>query len=100
MFLHLSVSHSVHGGRGGVCLSACWDTPPGRHHLGQTAPLSSACWGTHTPCPVHAGIDMATAAEGTHPTGMHSCPEIGVHNETWYLITDEITHLQYAFKSI
>ena len=28
MFLHLSVSHSVHGGVGGVCLSACWDTPP------------------------------------------------------------------------
>ena len=26
MFLHLSVSHSVH--RGGVCPSACWDTPP------------------------------------------------------------------------
>ena len=24
-------------------------------------------------CPVHAGIDMATAADGTHPTGMHSC---------------------------
>ena len=27
MFLHLSVSHSVH--RGGVCPSACWDAPPG-----------------------------------------------------------------------
>ena len=28
IFLHLSVIHSVH--RGGVCLSACWDTtPPG-----------------------------------------------------------------------
>ena len=26
MFLHLSVSYSVH--MGGVCLSACWDTPP------------------------------------------------------------------------
>ena len=21
----------------------------------------------------HAGIDMATAADGTHPTGMHAC---------------------------
>ena len=30
IFLHLSVSHSVHRGCG-VCLSACWDTPPGRH---------------------------------------------------------------------
>ena len=26
IFLHVSVSHSVH--RGGVCLSACWDTSP------------------------------------------------------------------------
>ena len=43
MFLHLSVSHSVHGGG---CPSACWDTP-----LGLTA----------------------TAADGTHPTGMHAC---------------------------
>ena len=39
--------------------------------------------GIHTPCPVHAGIHTplgrhplpptATAADGTHPTGMHSC---------------------------
>ena len=33
MFLHLCVSHSVHGG-GGVCPSACWDSrpPPGSIH--------------------------------------------------------------------
>ena len=33
--------------------------------------------GIHThPCPVHAGMHpppTATAADGTHPTGMHSC---------------------------
>ena len=58
MFLHLSC-HSVQG----VCPSACWDThPPAQCMLGYT-PL----------CPVHAGIDMATAADGMHPTGMHSC---------------------------
>ena len=43
MFLHLSVSHSVHRG-GGVCPSACWDTPPGtrgRHPpLGRLPPFS------------------------------------------------------------
>ena len=50
MFLHLSVSHSVHGG---VYLSACWDThtPPGRHPRGRPpwadTPLPSACWDTH-----------------------------------------------------
>ena len=48
MFLHLSVSHSVH--RGGVCPCACWDTHPradtplGRH------PLPSACWNIHGYC--------------------------------------------------
>ena len=51
MFLHLSVSHSVHGGVGGVCLSACWDTPPWVDTpVGQTPPLGgvclSACWDT------------------------------------------------------
>ena len=36
LFLHLSFSHPAH--RGLVCLSACWDTSPGRHPLppGQT----------------------------------------------------------------
>ena len=29
--------------------------------------------GRHPPCRVHVGIDMATAADGTYPTGMHSC---------------------------
>ena len=61
MFLHLSVimstgvSASVHSGI----------------HPGQTPPWAD------NPCPVHAGIHsaqcMATAADGTHPTGMHSC---------------------------
>ena len=48
IFLHLSVIHSVH--RGGVCLSACWDTTPqsrppqSRHPLGADTP-----WGADTP---------------------------------------------------
>ena len=41
-----------HGGVGGVV-----HLPPGRHSPGQTPPLSQT----------------ATAAYGTHPTGMHSC---------------------------
>ena len=60
MFLHQSVSHSVHGG---VCLSACWDTPiqeqtpprpgspeeqtpprPGTPPPGADPHLCSACW--------------------------------------------------------
>ena len=70
---------------GHVCLSACWDTHPlgrhplGRHPPGYTPPQQTPCpvhAGIHTPRrPVHAGIDMATAADGMHPTGMHSCYE-------------------------
>ena len=48
MFLHLSVSHSVHKG----CLAGI---------LGQTPPQSDTPW------------QMATAADGLHPTRMHSC---------------------------
>ena len=78
MFLHLSVSHSVH--RGGVYPSACWDThtvpgrhplgrhPSGRHPLGrhphrQTSPLGSACWDTHTV--------PGRNPSGRHPLGKH-----------------------------
>ena len=62
MFLHLSVSYSVHRG-----VSA--SVHAGMHSpSGQTSPP-----GQTPPCPVHTGIDMATAADGTNPTGMHSC---------------------------
>ena len=97
VFTPVCQSFCSRGGGVGVCLSACWDTSPGqtphpppdisldRHPPGQTPPMPSACWDTHTPCPVHvgihphppcpvhAGIDTATAADGMHPTGMHSC---------------------------
>ena len=53
------------------------DTPPAQCMLGYTPPCPGHA-GIHTPsCPVHAGIHApllaATAADGTHPTGMHSC---------------------------
>ena len=57
MFLHLSVSHSVHGG-GGV-----WQTTP----WADTPTLNPVHAGIHAPLPA------ATAADGTHPTGMLSC---------------------------
>ena len=48
-------------------------TPPAQCMLGYT-PLPARCiLGYTPPCPVHAGIDMATAADGRHPTGIHSC---------------------------
>ena len=100
MFLHLSLSHSIHGG----CLADThqadtprqiqpwvdtpWpDTPLARHSLGQTHPLARSP-GRHPPGqtpPVqthppgrhplgrHPPHPAATAADGTHPTGMLSC---------------------------
>ena len=89
MFLHLSVSHSVH--RGG-CLSACWDTtppeqaPPPDQAPPRTRPLlepgtpqaqapqGQAPPGTrHPPGPDTPLQQTATVMDGTHPTGMHSC---------------------------
>ena len=60
MFLRLSVSHSVHGG---VYPSMHW----GRHPLGRHSPAQCMLGYTHPVPPA------ATAADGTHPTGMHSC---------------------------
>ena len=61
-------------------VSHCSPLPWADIHQADT-PLSSACWDTHTPpCPVRAGIHLpppprpaATAADGTHPSGMHIC---------------------------
>ena len=76
MFLHLSVSHSVHkggvyvsgSGRVGVCLWVqVWGvtSPPGIDiPLVRHIPFL----GRHPPPP-----ETATAVDGMHPTGMHSC---------------------------
>ena len=61
MFLHLFVILFT----GGVCLSACWDTTATPPPWDQTPPL-----GPDAPPP---GAETATAVDGTHPTGMHSC---------------------------
>ena len=66
IFSQACVKNSVHGGGGG-CLPQCI--------LGYTS-LGRHPTRADTPHPVHAGIDMATAADGTHPTGMHSCIKI------------------------
>ena len=83
MFLHLSVSHSVHGEGG--CLPQCRhplrsDTPPRANTpLGADNPPTHSRhpptptpWSRHPPCAVHAGR-YGQLAGGTHPTGMHTC---------------------------
>ena len=61
MFLHLSVSHSVHGGRGSVWL---WVRETLGHTPWTPTPPEHTPW-TETPLSIEAG--------GAHPTGMHSC---------------------------
>ena len=80
MFLHLSVILFTWGGDlplglGGVCLWFQGCTPQGRHPTrqthtppGQTPRLGTTLPPADTPTP-----ETATAADGTHPTGMHSC---------------------------
>ena len=82
MFSQACAKNSVHG-EGGFYPIACWDvhpppgqtptprqTPPRQTPHGQTErhPLSRRPLGRH-PLP---GPEMATAVDGTHPTGMHS----------------------------
>ena len=66
MFSQVSVC--PRGGGGGVCpLPHCMlGHPPGRHQSGQIPP------GRHTP-PVQCMLGYGQQADGTHPTGMHSC---------------------------
>ena len=65
-YVFTPVWHSV---RGGVCLSTCWDaTPP---HPRSRHPPDQALPGNRHPPPPQA--ETATAADGTHSTGMHSC---------------------------
>ena len=94
MFLH--VCHSVHRVGGGVCLSACWDTsPPPQEQtpLGPGTPQSRPPQTRHPspgsrhhppwdqalprpgtpPEPTPPPRETATVADGTQPTGMHSC---------------------------
>ena len=54
------VCHSVHGGRGVVCLIACWHTPPSRQNppWADTPPRQTSPYGQQ--------------AGGTHPIGMHT----------------------------
>ena len=76
-FLHLSVSHSVHGGGLPQCMLGYhppWDQAP--LPWDQAPPRPGPQPGSRhppqdqAPPPPH---ETATVADGTHPTGMHSC---------------------------
>ena len=66
---------SVHGWGGGVCLSACWDTTPQSRHPPEQ---------NHPPPRSRHPQETATVADGTHPTGMHSCVNNWIWNTSHY----------------
>ena len=96
MFLHLSLSHSVHGGGG---LPQCMLGYTTHHHPGQTPPRQTppgrpppppggyccGCWDTPPTTPLgrhppdtpppgrHPPPPARYCSGGTHPTGMQSC---------------------------
>ena len=82
MFLHLSVSYSVHNGGGSAPVHAGITTPrdqrqtlppvPEADPREQIPPRAYTPWSRHTPYAVHAGR-YGQQADGTHPTGMHAC---------------------------
>ena len=92
-YVFTPVYRSVHGG---VCLSACWDTSP-PHPQGAGNPLGVCTpppgsrhfppWQQATPNPPPEQIPQqtATAADGTHPTGMHSCCIMLCWKRAWWV---------------
>ena len=81
IFSQECVKNSVHGG-GELCLAQCMlgYTPPGQTPPGQTPPWADTPLWADTPPRQTPTLgrppplqQTATAADDTHPTGMHSC---------------------------
>ena len=74
------------------------DTPLGRHPLpgshcpGHPLPMCMLGY-THSTTPTATPTMAVTAADGTHPTGMHSC------SKKFWLLADIFFMLQLYFKS-
>ena len=74
--LHLSVSHYVHSGGGGVCLSACWDTHSPQEQTsprGADTPLEQiSLGGRHSP-------EQTSPRADTHPQEQTPPPRADTH---------------------
>ena len=106
MFLHLSVSHSVN--KGSVCQTPPGRHPPGRHPQADTprqTPLDRHPWtdtpilgrhplplGRHPRADTPPSQQMATAADGTLPTGMHSCDLNNFISQITMTVSEEMWH--------
>ena len=70
MFSQASVKNSIHyGGGRGVCLQV----QRGVHPLGRHPPQADTPWAHTPPSRQTPAQETASAADGTHPTGIHSC---------------------------
>ena len=78
MFLHMSVILFT----GGVCRSTCWNNTPSP--LEQAPPEQEP--------PPSPPSQMATVADGTHPTGMHYCGTKNLFVVAPKLILTELLH--------
>ena len=78
MFLHVSVSHSVHRGGLPQCMLGYHPTPPPRtspppeQAPPEQTPQEQTPPGADSPCTVHTGR-YGQQADGMHPTEMQSC---------------------------
>ena len=92
-------------GRGGVAATPPDTHPSDIHPIRQTHPLGRHTprahpprqthpW-AHTPLDRHTTPGMATAADGTHPTGMHSCNK--VFWEWWPIRTNQLVNVNIPF---
>ena len=78
MFLHLSVSHSVHGGRLPQWMLGYTPLPPGPEADMPPGPEADTPPQEQTPPgAVHAGR-YGQQVSGTHPTGMHTCCYVSI----------------------
>ena len=111
MLLHLFVILSTGGGCPPQCMLA-YTPPPGRHPLDTPLgrhpldtplgrhPLADTPWVDTSPGQTHPSPlqQMATAADGTHPTGMHSCWELCHHKNCPLCQRYIILNLMYGQK--
>ena len=72
MFLHLSVILFTGGPDTPLGRNPLGRQAPGRHPLGRHLPQADTPLGRHPQ-------ETTTAADGTHPTGMHSCSSVVLH---------------------
>ena len=78
--------------------------PPDRYHPGRHPPRQTQhpSWADTPQADTPPHTQMATAADGTHPTGMHSCWNLisSKHNMTGIVISSSTRALHFMFLTL